>query len=263
MWGDYRRRYLTPDIELYRSLIKRVKQLEGEKWAICFQQRDLFPKLKNEGPLEIEIRNQIGAAVDATEQVRARMVQAKQADLTRMFDFSKNFPEEIIASTGGYSAFSNKVVEAMEEASQTEDYYYLLVYNPKTDVLDKEIKIDVKVNQKGTDVIHLKRFIRERALPISIINFKSGRKSIKFSIINYQKAEIEGKITGLADVKVTLFDENSNKVYDEGKTLSIVKDEMSISIPFNQLKSGSYFIIIQVVDKINNHSDVFSRQIKF
>jgi hypothetical protein len=306
VWGEYRRRYLTPDVELYRSLIKRVKQLEGEKWAICFQQRDMFPKLKNEGPLEIEIRNQVGAAVEPTEQVRARMVQTKQDELARMFDFSKNFPEEILSdlfleanitfhlilmksqrrllekdfelrevakdyencfkeistSTGGYSVFSNKVAEAMEEASQTEDYYYLLVYNPKTDMLDKEIKIDVKVNQKGANVIHLKRFIKERALPVSIINFESGRKSIKFSIVNYQRTEIEGKMVGVADVKVTLFDKNSNKVYDVGNTLRIVKDEMTISIPFKQLESGSYFIIIQVVDRITNEIDVYSGAIK-
>jgi hypothetical protein len=306
VWGDYRRRYLTPDVELYRSLIKRVKQLEGEKWAICFQQRDLFPKLKNEGPLDLEIRNQIGAAVEPTEQVRARMVQAKQSELARMFDLSKNFPEEVLSdlfleanitfhlilmksqrtllekdfelrevakdyenlfkeistSTGGHSVFSNKVVEAMEEASQTEDYYYLLVYNPKADVLDKEIKIDVKVNQKGANVVHLKRFVKERALPVSIINFKSGRKSIKFSIVNYQRTEIEGKMTGIADVKVTLFDDASNKVYDEGNILSLVKDETTISIPFNQLKSGSYFIIIQVVDRITNEIDVYSGTIK-
>lgn len=306
VWGDYRRQYLTPDVELYRSIIKRVKQLEGEKWAICFQQRDLFPKLKNESPLEVEIRNQIGSAVDPTEQVRARLVQTKQGELSRMFDFSEIFPaqtlsdlfleanitfhlilmksqrrllekdfelrevakdyencfKEISTSTGGHSVFSNKVVEAVEEASQTEDYYYLLVYNPKTDVLDKEIKIDVNVSQEGADVIHLKRFVKEKALPVSIINFKSGRKSIKFSIVNYQRTEIEGKMTGVADVKVTLFDDNSNKVYDQGNILSLIKDETTISIPFNQLRSGSYFIIIQVVDRITNEIDVYSGAIK-
>ncbi len=306
VWNDYRRRYLTPDVELYRSLIKRIKQLQGEKWAFCFQQRDLFPRLKNEGPLEIEIRNQLGAAVDATEQVRARMVQAKQGELARMFDFSQNFPaqtlsdlfleanitfhlilmksqrslvekdfelrevakdyencfREISTSTGGYSVFSNRVVEAMEEASQTEDYYYLLVYNPKADAVDKEIEIDVNVNLRGANVIHLKQFVKEKALPISIVNFKSGRKSIKFSIVNYQKTEIEGKTRGVADVKVTLFDENSNKVYDEGNTLSLIKDETTISIPFNQLKSGGYFIVIQAVDRITNEIDVYSGLIK-
>jgi hypothetical protein len=306
VWGDYRRQYLTPDVELYQSVIKRVKQLEGEKWAICFQQRDLFPMLKNQGPLDVEIRNQIGAAVDPTEQVKARLVQARQSELSRMFDLYQIFPaqtlsdlfleanitfhlimmkskrsliekdfelrevaqdyencfREISASTGGHSVFSNKIVEAMEEASQTEDYYYLLVYNPKADVGDKEIKIDVNASPQGADVIHLKQFVRERALPISIINFKSGRKSIKFSIVNYQRTEIEGKITGVADVKVTLYDESSNKVYDEGNILNLVKDETTISIPFNQLKSGSYFIIIQVVDRITNETDVYSGAIK-
>jgi len=43
IWADYRGQYLTPDLDLYRSIIKRVKQIKGEKWAICFQQREMFP----------------------------------------------------------------------------------------------------------------------------------------------------------------------------------------------------------------------------
>jgi hypothetical protein len=50
--------------------------------------------------------------------------------------------------------------------------------------------------------------------------------------------------------------------FDENKTLSLTMDQAHISIPFNHLKSGSYFLIIQVVDKITNEIDVLSKQIK-
>ena len=56
IWLEYKRQFVTPDLELYRSIIKRIKAEEGEKWALCFQQREMFPELKNEGRLERLIR---------------------------------------------------------------------------------------------------------------------------------------------------------------------------------------------------------------
>ena len=75
--------------------------------------------------------------------------------------------------------------------------------------------------------------------------------------------KIEGKLTGMADIKITIFDENSIKVFDEGRTLNLIKKETHISLNFNQLKSGSHFIIIQVIDKISQETDVLSRDIEF
>ena len=304
---DYRKQYLLPNLEMYRGLIARIKQIEGEKWALCFQQRDMFPRLKNSGPVETTIRNQLDSQIEPQEQVKANVIRFKQMELSRLFNIAENFPAEalknlfleanitfhlvlmkssrtllsndfelrevaqdyedcfrqISVSTGGHKTFSNKVVDAIKEASDKEDYYYLLVYNTKEAMLDKSVKIDVKVSNDQAEVIHLKQFSKIASLPITIANFKAQRKTIKFSLLNYQRTNIENKLTGIADVKITLFDENSNKVYEEANTLSLVKDQAHISIPFNQLERGSYFIVIQVLDKFTNHSDVFSRQIKF
>ena len=307
IWLDYKRQFITPDLELYRSLIKRIKTVEGEKWALCFQQREMFPKLKNEGRLERLIRDKVDTPSDdpmiTTQQ---RNVRSMQMQLQRFFDVSGDMPTEalknlfmeanitfhllllkslrplveedfelrevsqdyedsfrqISISTGGHTVFSNKVVKAMEEASQTEDYYYLLVYSPKEDPKEKPLTIDVKVKQKGVDVIHLKQFLQEKTLPISIAQFESSRKTIKFSLINYRRVKMEDKQAGIAHVQITLFDKDSNKVFEDAKVLQLIKDQTHISIPFSQLKSGSYFIIIQVVDKITNSVDVFSKQIK-
>ena len=308
IWADYRDQFITPDFELYRSLIKRLKLLEGEKWALCFLQREMFPKLKNEGPLDREIRPWIETPSDnpmiRTQQLN---IKSKQMQLQTLFAVVGNMPTEALKnlfmeanitfhlllmkslrpmvekdfelrevgqdyedcfrqisfSTGGHTAFSNKVVEAMEDASQTEDYYYLLVYSPKEDPKEKPLAIDVKVKQKGVDVFHLKEFLQEKTLPISIARFESSRKTIKFSLLNYLRVKMEDKLSGVAQVKITLFDKDSNKVFEDTKILQLIEDQTHISIPFNQLKSGSYFIIIQVVDRIANRMDVFSRQIKF
>ena len=305
-WLDYRKQYLIPDLELYRSIIKRIKQMEGEKWAICFQQREMFPRLKKAGRLDNEIRNWVDSQADPMAQVKARLVQSKQQELQRAFDVSQNFPadglidlfmegnitfhlillkssrtvfsqdfelreiasdyedclKKISFSTGGSSAFSNKVSEALEEATEKEDYYYLLVYSPKENQSAKKRDIEVKVKKSGVNIVYLKHIPEKGAPLITITNFKAGKKNIKFSLINYKMTKIEGKLTGVADIKITIFDENSNKVFDQGKTLNLIKKETHISLNFNQLKSGSYFIIIQVIDRISQETDVLSSDIK-
>ncbi len=95
IWTDYRRQFITPDIELYRSIIKRVKQIEGEKWALCFQQREMFPKLKNEGPLEREIREKVDAQGDnSLIDAQQRNIRSRQMELLRLFDVSGDIPVE-------------------------------------------------------------------------------------------------------------------------------------------------------------------------
>jgi hypothetical protein len=305
-WIDYRKQYLIPDLELYRTIMKRIKQMEGEKWAICFQQREMFPRFKNAGHLDNEIRDWVDSQTDPQEQVKARLVQAKQQELQRTFDVSQSFPvdnlrdlfmeanitfhlillksfrtvfaqdfelrevasdyedclKKISFSTGGSSAFSNKVSEALKEATEKEDYYYLLVYSPQEGQPKKKRDIEVKVKKSGVDIIYLKHVPRKEALPITITDFKAGQKAIKFSLTNYKMTKTEEKLTGIADIKITIFDENSNKVFDEGKTLSLIKKEAHISLNFDWLKSGSYFIIIQVIDRISQEVDVFSQGIK-
>jgi len=307
IWLEYKEQFIAPDIDLYRSLIKRAKAVEGEKWAICFQQREMFPKLKNEGPLDRKIRELAeGATTDPVKSVMQRNIKSKQMRLMRMFDVSENMSAEtlknlfmeanitfhlillksmrpfvtkdfelrevaqdfedsfkqITFSTGGYTAFSNNAVEAMEKASRTEDHYYLLVYYTKEDNPKKKLNIEVKVKREGARVVHLKKFSTEKSIPVSITDFGSGEKTIRFSIENYQRVRTGNELSGMAQVEITLFDEDSNKVYDEAKTLRLVEEETHISIPFPQLKSGDYFIIIQVIDRVANHVDVFSKQIK-
>jgi hypothetical protein len=307
IWLEYKKKYITPDVDRYRSLINRIKMFEGEKWAICFQQREIFPRLKSAGRLDNEIRNWLSSQVDSQDQVWSQLIQTRQVELQRSFDISESFPsvtlrdlfieanatfhlillksfrhvlsqdfelmevsqdyedclKKISSSTGGSYHFLNKVPEALQEAANSEDYYYLLVYSPKEDRPEKKREIEVKVKKSGVDIIYLKHVPRKEAPPITITNFEAGQKAIKFLLINYKMTETKEKLMGAAEVKITLFDKNSNKVYDEAKTLSLFKREARISLNFDWLNSGSYFLIIQAMDKLSSQTDVFSIEVEF
>jgi len=306
IWNDYRKQYLIPDIGSYEAILRRIKMMEGEKWAICFQQREMFPKLKHESPLDRQISDWIGSQVDPEDQVWARLVQARQTDLRRAFDLSEDFPEKsmvdlfmnanvcfhlillksfreissqdfelkevsqdyektlkrISSSTGGSSLFSNDVTHALEEVIEKEDYYYLLVYSPQESQTKKKTEIEVKVNHPDAKVVYLKKFPGKMTPPITITNFKSGRQTIAFAITNLTRQKIEDKLQGLVDVKITLFDKDSKKVFDEGKSLSMAKEEVKISLNLPQLERGRYFIILEVTDRISGEKDIFSGEIE-
>jgi len=305
IWDAYKNQYLMPDLEFYRSLVQRIRSIESEKWAICFQQRELFPKIKKASMLESQLRTWMGAQIEPDAQARAQVIQAKQMELQRSFDLSRVFSPDamrelflsaditfhlillksprtlqdqdwelievgedyedslrkISEATGGYLGFSNKAVDALKEAVELEDFHYLLVYQPKEGAGRKERKIEVKVRREGVDVISLKNYV-EPVVPMTISAFQAGEQAIRFALVHYQVTSISGRWRGLAEVKITIFDERSNKVFEEGKALELVQKETQISLRFPQLKPGQYFIIIQAVDKVANQTDVYSGMIK-
>lgn len=305
-WNEYKKQFFTLDLGLYRGIIQRVQKLEGEKWAICFDQREMFPTLKFQGPLEYEIRKLLESWVDPQAQVKARTIQSKLWELERSMNITENFPgdklkdlflsggitfhlilmksfrtllsqdfeltevaqdyedcfRKISKSTGGYAAFSNKVMDALKEASVKEDYHYLLVYNPKDSSGGKERKIEVRVKKEGADVISLKQYIALGQVMITVSDFRVGQKSVKFSLKNYARTSSEGKMHGAADVKIVIFDDKSEKVFSEGKTLDLLKEETNISLNFSMLKSGPHFIIIEAYDRLTGGKDVYSSMIE-
>lgn len=86
IFSDYRKQYLIPDLELYRSIIKRIKHMEGEKWAICFLQREMFPRLKKAGRLDNEISDWIGSQL--IQRCRSKRASSKLG--------SKSFKESLM-----------------------------------------------------------------------------------------------------------------------------------------------------------------------
>jgi hypothetical protein len=309
IWKEYRKRFINPDLEVYKSIIKRIRLIEADKWALCFQQREMFPKLRNEGRIERIIREYIDTpSYSPTITAQQRNIRAMQIELMKTMDVTGDIPIETIKSlfmqanitfhlillksvrtnlvakdfelvevsqdfedlykqisfsTGGSTTFSNKVVEALQEAAESEDFHYMLVYQPKTDPMKESRKVEVKVNRLGVDLIYLKDIPKIETPPVTISNFNAGNKTISFTLSNYKMAQIQGVTKGIAEVKITIFDENSEKVFDEERTLDLIKKEGSISLNFGQLKPGTYFIIIQVIDKIANEIDVYYGNIRF
>jgi hypothetical protein len=307
VWENYRKRLLDVDMDLYRTVVRNFDRLDGDKWAICFQQRDLFPRLKNLGRLDQKI-NEVTDASGTGEGGQSRTVLSAQMQLEQSFDIAKNFPAEklrtlfteanitfhvlimkslypgdfsqdfelkdvradyedvlrrISRATGGLTIFSNRALDTLKAAAAKEDMYYLLVYQPKDKTPRKEREISVKVHRKGADVVALKKFVGQKPLAISITGFGLEGKRVSFDIGNCGRLEQGGRNTGKVLAKVALFDDQSAKVFNEMKSLDLIADSIHLSLNFEKLAPGAYFLIIEAADLVTGDKDVFSRAVVF
>ena len=306
IWEVYRNQFLLPGLDFYELLLRKIRSFEGEKWAICFQQREMFPMLKSTSQLDMAIGNWIGSQVDSQDQVKARLVQARQEDLRRSFDFSASFSPDLLAdlflgadmtfhlillkslrtvfsqnfelrevgqdfeamlkkisvSTGGHHDFSNRPGDVLSEAVRREDYHYLLVYSPREVPSDKNRKIEVQVDRDGVEVTYLKRPFKGGPDVIAVSDVRATGRRLGFSIDHCRLLMVDGRRRGSASVKVLLYNEATDKVFDEGRTLEPGKETMRISLDLGDLEPGDYFLIIEAVDLVSGATDVFNGNIR-
>lgn len=305
-WNDYKSQFFTLDIELYRSIVQKIKSLPGEKWVFSFEQRQMFPRLKKQGPLETALQNLLDNQVEPEMQALAQQIKTMQLALQRSMDIVRQFPGDrlkelfmeagitfhhiimksprllesqdfeltdvgqdyedcfrrISVATGGATVFSNKVSKAIEDASDKEDYRYILAYSPEEPSAVKERAIDVKVKRPDVQVVSMKQYVAADKPLIVIADFEAGEKAVKFGLRNYARVDKDGKTLGLGAVKIVIFNDKSEQVFADGRTLELVEDKTTISLDFPQLESGSYFIIIEVLDAVTGGKDVYSSAIR-
>jgi len=306
IWEVYRNQFLLPDLNFYEILLRKIRLFEGEKWAICFQQREMFPMLKKSAQLDIAIGNWMGSQVDPQDQVKARLVQAGQEDLRRSFDFAASFSPDLLGdlflgadmtfhlillkssrtvfsqnfelrevgqdfeamlknisiATGGHYDFSNRPGDVLREAARKEDYHYLLAYSPREVPTDKKRTIEVQVDRDGVDIIYLKRPSSASPDLIAITEVKATGQSLSFSIGHCRMLTVDGRRRGSASVKLILYNEATEKVFDEGRTFELIKETTRLSLNLEKLEPGNYFLIIEAVDLVAGATDVYNGTIK-
>jgi len=305
-WEAYRNQFLLPDLDFFRLFLSRIKSFEGEKWALCFQQREMFPMLKNSSRLDLAIGDWLGAQVDPQDQVKARLVQARQEDLRRSFDlkaafspdllsdmflgadmtfhlvllgssrnvFSQNFElrevgqdfeamlKRISSRTGGHTGFSGRPVDVLREAVQNEDYHYLLVYSGQELPSGKDRTTEVKVDLDGVEIVFLKHPFRRDAELIAISDVKAAGRVLSFAISHCRMLTVDGRRRGTARVKLVLYDKATEKVFDEERTLDLTGETTRISLSFEKMGPGDYFLIIDAVDLVTGERDVYNGTIE-
>jgi hypothetical protein len=181
LWNYYARKYLIPDVSEYYRFAEFLKDIKDEKWVIVFQQREVFPQLRELSKIEAWIESYVQ---------RWRHIQIKFQRFKQMFQIAKNVPldkikevffkanatfyvlllrtrqdtfsrnlkynevasdfeesfKAISEATGGDTVLSNKLTQSLQRISEHKDVYYILSYRP-AELHNENRKIKVKIKE--------------------------------------------------------------------------------------------------------------------
>ena len=95
-----------------------------------------------------------------------------------------------------------------------------------------------------------------------IADVQAGRKTLRFGLRNYLRQRTDAGLRGAAEVRVTLLNSQSDRVFSEGKVMDLIKEETWITLNLEKLAPGPYLLMIEVQDRMTNEKDVYSRMIE-
>ncbi|MCK5056182.1 MAG: hypothetical protein KAT34_05975 [Candidatus Aminicenantes bacterium] len=181
----------------------------------------------------------------------------------------ENSLREITKATGGTLVTTNNLVQAMDSIGEKENVYYLLTYAP--DNPDKIGKIKIKVSNKKYKVIYddnmradyinaylsRKETVQPRisgsAIQITDLKFTDSKLSI--SVTGYYMRKISRGRSGRMEIRIRIKNIQGISIFDQSKTLDLKKPDITITLPFKNLKRGKYDIVVDAQDLLTNKSD--------
>lgn len=179
----------------------------------------------------------------------------------------ENFLREISQKTGGELVNSSDLVSALQKISEKEDIYYMLTYEPAD--FKKPMKIKVAVKDEEYQVLYdnnirasyIKEYLEKKGtnqqeVKINKMSFKGKKLSLVIDGFLFKKLKKKKKSSALLDVHIRVEDSRGKVLFDRSKKLSPQKKSISISITFDWLKKGKYYILADVRDELSGHSEL-------
>ena len=182
----------------------------------------------------------------------------------------ENSLREITKATGGTLVTTNNLVQAMDNIGEKENVYYLLTYAP--DNPDKIGKIKIKVSNKKFKVVYddnmradyIKAYLsrKETVQPrisgsaIQITDLKFADSKLSVSVTGFYMRTISKDQSGKMEIRIRINYIHGINLFDQRKTLAIKKPDITITLPFKNLKKGEYDIVVYVKDLLTNKSDM-------
>lgn len=97
-WGNFKTKFLLPDLRLYSSLAMMLAKQSGEKWFINFQQREIMPALAEFKNASNNIRDFLASVTSADEQASAGSISSGLQTLEKSMLVSEKFPKQILSN---------------------------------------------------------------------------------------------------------------------------------------------------------------------
>lgn len=176
----------------------------------------------------------------------------------------ENSLRKISKDTGGSLLTSPNLDQALATIKEKETKYYVLTFAPKKPGNVGEIKIDTKnkhhkvVYDNNKRVEYLTAFLEQyKKIPnVEISDLSLKNKKLLISVNNFLRVKTPKGKAGKIAMKVIVKDGNNKELYNTSKSMKSTKKSINVSIPFQWLKKGEYFIIADVKDLLTGAVDI-------
>ena len=98
VWLEFKKHYLTPDLDKFYNFSRFLKAIAGEKWVLNFCQVGLFPRMKPGGPIRSRVDNlvaQMSGSGGAGEQM-VKVIARQLETIDREMGIAADFPADSV-----------------------------------------------------------------------------------------------------------------------------------------------------------------------
>ncbi|MCK5058135.1 MAG: hypothetical protein KAT34_15895 [Candidatus Aminicenantes bacterium] len=177
----------------------------------------------------------------------------------------ENFLRDITKKTGGTLISSANLVSALDTIRDVEDIYYMLTYEPedpkkigkiKVVLTDKTAKYKV-VYDKNIRSAYIKEYLAKKAAENPVIKIKEmafANKKLELLIGDFLIKEAGKTRNGKIAVHIVVEDKDGKVLFDKSRQLNPENKPTSLSIDFDWMGKGKYYILADVLDELTGQS---------
>ena len=295
--NEYRLERLKGDPAWLERLATALKAVEAEKWALLFLQNERLPllhrdsRLLRDAPMSQDTITKLKGFMDETErQVKlgsdvtsylrdlrplfvganttyhvflsdaaGEMRSNEHLQWQPVFSSWEGAFRQISADTGGRVSNTTRLGEALRQAAEKEDIYYVLTFKPGPGE-DRRRRLQVEVKRPGLKVVFSRKLELGEVFPLKIqaLEWRDGKLVISLS--DYQRAYGDAGLKGRLRVGVRAHVRGGDPLAVEKEILAgepTVDVEMALHFP----EPGSYQVHVEVQDLLTGNRATAEKEI--
>jgi len=260
-WGNFKTKFLFPDMRIYTSLAMMLAKQSGEKWFINFQQREIMPALGEFKKASSNIRDYLASVTSSDEQATAASISSGLQTLEKSMLISENYPKQILSNLLMGANLSYNVIlfrslrqDISSPDAQSPDYEGILrKFSEQTGGVDMDttnLKEGIDAIKKNTDFYYNLIFEFDGTVEDKIIKVETA---VPGANIYYKdkffKSEIQNLIDYLKEPKI-----NISKFSIKGNQITFTIADFKIDKVEKQ-QAGLMAVKIELKD--DKHNPVF------
>jgi hypothetical protein len=178
--------------------------------------------------------------------------------------------QNLTRKSGGIQVSVRQIASALHRISQARDHYYLLAYIPAgrhqvgtidIRIADPRLEVVYDDNQRRDYISAYLNRNRVESAGIRLHNFQFVGGKLKFSLDGFDGSE-KSPLKGRFEVSIMIKTTRNETVFNQSKIVAARQEIVDISLDFNWLDAGEYFLVLEARDLVSRKQDTLFSEIR-